>query len=264
MRYRFQLGKHIGAVVNYRKWGFFFLLLLFSACAPLITATPPPTPQVLTLTRPLALTGWDARIHDCAKNFPQLAIFILEDSVGSSNQGFTLYLGNPPQPTDFTYIIGYEDILVLANKAFPFNELSLTQLQDLLSTGLPSPSIQDPSIPAVQFWTYPSDDEARIAFDQAALNAGSAHIQAQIAPDPSAMLEALANDPAAFGYLPVSFFHANPDQQSQVKLLDLDGTLADALRQPVLAIFTSNPDALENAYLRCLKDADHSSTTSSP
>jgi hypothetical protein len=263
----FHLGKRVWSGGSFKFWGPFLLVLIFSACTPLIRAGPPPTPQVLILARPLALNGWDARIHTCAKSFPQLAIFIVDDSYAesSSNPGITLYLGNPTKTPNYTYLIDQEDILIVANKAFPLDELSLPQLQALMSGAFSSSSPQFSTNPVVQFWTYPYDDQARIAFDQAILTSGSGHINAQIAPDPSTLLAALVDNPAAFGYLPSSaFLQASPDQKNKVKLVNIDEKLAASLRQPVLAIFTSSPDQLENAILQCLQGNDYSSTTSSP
>jgi hypothetical protein len=239
------------------RWQSHFLLLLLSlpACATLPTGTPPPTPQILVIARPLALQGWDEKVLTCAKEYPQLAVFVIENYPGAQTTPkpeVTLQLGNPSQPADNTYLLGQEDILLAANTAFPGEELSLLQLQYLISAFPESPALP------VQFWTYPSSDEARAAFEQAVLPDGSSPIRARIAPDPSAVLEALENDPAAFGYIPASsLFQASADQQSKIKVIKLKETPADFLRQPVVASLSTSPSPLLNVYLQCLSGSGY-------
>ncbi len=235
---------------------FLLLLLILPACAPLPTATPPPTPQILVIARPLALQGWDERIHTCAKNYPQLAVFVIDNYPGAQpipEPKVTLQLGNPSQPADNTYLLGQEDILLLANTAFPDEELSFSGLQDLVTTSLTIPASPESLAHPVQFWTYPPGDEARAAFEQAVLPDGTSPTLALIAPDPSAMLEALEGDPAVIGYLPASSLsQTSADQQRKIKVIKLIETPADFLRQPVVASLSTSPSPLMNAYLQCL------------
>jgi hypothetical protein len=240
---------------------FLLLLLILSACASLPTATPPPTPQILVIARPLALQGWDEKIHTCAKNYPQLAVFVNDNLPGAQTTpkpAVTLQLGNPYQPADNTYLLGQEEIYIAANTAFPDEELSLSQLQDFVTTSLTIPaSPKSRSLP-VQFWTYPPGDEARAAFEQAVLPDGSLSTYALIAIEPSAMLEALEKDPTAFGYLPASSLsQASADQQSKIKVIKLKETPADFLRQPVVASLSTSPSPLVKAYLQCLSGSGY-------
>jgi hypothetical protein len=242
-----------------RRSNLLLLLLLLQACAPLLTAAPPPTPQTLIIARPLALESWDNKIDNCATKFPQLAVFIIEDTNPSPiTPDITLKLGNLNQSTDNTYLIGNEDLVLAANTAFPVEELSLNQIQDLISTPSTNPPSQDSVIASAQFWTYPAGDVARAAFEQAVLPAGSSPTQAYIAPDPSAMLEALAKNPSALGYLPASvLLQAEPDQKNLIKVLNLNKTLADSLRQPVVATFPATPNQVQTAYAQCLSGSGY-------
>jgi len=239
------------------RWQIHFLLLLLilPACEALPTRPPPPTPQILVIARPLALEGWDEKAHTCARDFPQLAVFVIDNYPGAQTTPkpeVTLQLGNPSQPADNSYLIGQEDILLAANAAFHDEELSLLQLQSLISA-----SPESPALP-VQFWTYPPNDEARATFERAVLPDGYSPIQAFLAPDPSAMLEALGNDPAAFGYLPASSLaQASADQQRKIKVIKLKETPADFLRQPVVASLSTSPSPLLKAYLQCLSGSGY-------
>jgi hypothetical protein len=245
------------------RWQSYCLLLMviLPACASLPTATPPPTPQILVIARPQALQGWDEKIYTCAKNYPQLAVFVTDSYPGAQitpEPEVVFQLGNPSQPAENTYLLGQEDILLAANTAFAVEELPLSQLQDFVTTSMTIPtSPESPALP-VQFWTYPHGDEARTAFEQAVLPDGSSPTQALIAPDPTAMLEALANDPAAFGYLPASSLsQASADQLSKIRVIRLKETPADILRQPVVASLSTNPSPLLTAYLQCLSGSGY-------
>jgi hypothetical protein len=238
----------------------FSLALLLAACTPLPTAPPPPTPEILVVARSLALQGWDEKIHSCAKSLPQLAVMVVDDPPADPAQispQITLRLGNGSPPGEHTYLLAWENILLVANRAFPGVDLSLPQLQALI-TSHPDPSALETAAPQIQFWTFPAGDEAREIFEQAVFPSGSSLALASIAPDPSAMLEALAGDPSAIGYLPASALSlASSDQHSQLKILNLKEKPADILRQPIVAVLPATPSPLMNAFLQCLESSNY-------
>ena len=186
------------------------LLIILPACASLPTATPPPTPQALLIQRSLALQGWDNQLYACAQEFPQLAVFIVEKTPATSPPGslsLELHFGSPTQSTLGSaepFVLGSEDLRLAANTAFPLDELTPAQLRDIFS-GHSSSQALAPNAQEfpLQAWTYPSGDEARLVFEKAVLNQPA---KALIAPDPRLMLEALAGQAGAVGYLPASAF----------------------------------------------------------
>lgn len=232
------------------------LLVFLPTCAPLPTATPPPTPQALFVQRPLILQGWDARLYACAVDFPQIALFIAEQAPEPSLTGslsLELHYGAPNQSNENTYILGYEDLLLAANISFPANELTLPQLQEIYhgqtaSSQAIAPTDQDFPL---QAWTYPNGELARQVFDKAVLHEPS---QALIAPSPQAMLEALADQAGAVGYLPASAFSlADETQKAQIKELELKEVPADIFRKPILFLLPAELSDLLNAFLQCLQ-----------
>jgi len=238
---------------------FVFFLIILSACSPLPTASPPLTPQTLLLTRPAALAGWDARFYACAQNFSQLAIFVEEKAPASLEQNdptIAFHFGAPTDLTGKSYIIAYEDILLAASQNFPREDISLTQLQGIFNGQLATAQALDPaSAPdPLQAWTYPLGDETRQLFDNAVFADGTAPVLALIAPDPSAMLEALATTPDSIGYLPASALSlASADQTSQIKTLSLNDGSAEFSHQPVIAQLSAEPGILQNAFMQCLQ-----------
>jgi hypothetical protein len=234
------------------------LLIFLPACTSLPTTTPPPTPQALLIHRPLALQGWDQRLYACGESFPGLAIFIVDQPPVSSPTGslyLELHLGasnlsavSAAEP----FVLASEELRLAANIAFPVAELTLPQLRSIFNGQISSSQALDPAAQEfpLQAWTYPSGDEARLAFEKAALLQPA---QALIAPDPRLMLEALAGQAGAVGYLPASAFNlGNEIQRAQIKELALKEAPADLFRQPVIFILPAQASDLLNAYLGCL------------
>jgi len=68
------------------------------------------------------------------------------------------------------------------------------------------------------------------------------------------MLEAVAADPAAIGYLPESVLtSAEPSLAHKVKIIQLDEVLTNALTQPVIAITEEEPQGLTRELIACLQ-----------
>lgn len=235
---------------------FHIFIFALAACAPLLTSTPPPTPQPLLVQRPLALQGWDDHLRTCAADFPQIALFIAEQGPQSTIAGslnLKLFLGAPTQSSTEFFVLGTEELLLAANIRFPVAELSLMQLQDIYSGR--ATSSQDITADAEDFplqaWTYLANDPARQVFEQASL---LQQVRALIAPDPYAMLQALADQPGAVGYLPRSAFAAaDESQKAQIKEIAFIEAPPDIFIQPVLVSFPSKPPDLLQAYLTCLQ-----------
>ena len=236
------------------------LLVLLPACSPPPVSTPPSTPQAILITRSPALLGWDPKLYSCAKDFPQLAVFVEEkalSSPGSASPTLELRFGAPIEPAENSFLLGWEDLILVANTTFPLDEITLSQLQDLFTGQLSTFQDLDPQSPAtvLQAWTYPAGDETRQVFDRVVLLQPTALPLALIAPAPPAMLEALAGGVGAVGYLPVSAFPlADAAQKSQVKILALKDKPAEFFRQPVIALLSVQPGALLNAYFQCLQN----------
>jgi len=71
--------------------------------------------------------------------------------------------------------------------------------------------------------------------------------QAWLAPDAAAMLESIAQDPAAIGVLPRAWLSA------AVKPVEIDQDLGELLLQPVLALAEEEPGGIVREFLACLQ-----------
>jgi ABC-type phosphate transport system substrate-binding protein len=104
---------------------------------------------------------------------------------------------------------------------------------------------------SVQVWIFPEGDDARQLFDSVILDGYQLTTVAQLAPDPQAMLEAVSDDPAAIGYLPRRWLKGNSGDK--VRALPINQTLADSLRQPILALSGAEPEGAMRTLLICLQ-----------
>jgi phosphate transport system substrate-binding protein len=153
----------------------------------------------------------------------------------------------------FAAPVGYEQIVVIVNADNPLSRLSIDQLQVLFTGQLTQWDVLGGSQQMAQVWSYPEGDDVRQVFDDAILGGQRLTTFAQLAPDPQAMLEAVSDDPAAIGYLPERWLKdgLNPN----VRVLPLAQTLADSLRQPILALAVTEPEGITRTLLLCLQGA---------
>jgi hypothetical protein len=99
----------------------------------------------------------------------------------------------------------------------------------------------------IQLWTYVNGDESNLLIEGAITGGLPITTLAKIAPDPNAMLQAVAADPTAIGYIPKPWVNAT------VRKVEIDPTLQQALILPILSISTAEPQGAARAILGCLQ-----------
>ena len=124
-------------------------------------------------------------------------------------------LCEPEQLPPFSAPLAWEEIVLITHPNADIGALNQTQLQALFSGS---------SGGDIQVWVPLQGDETRQAFESAILPNGLLTPFAKLAPDPAAMLAAVAADPDAIGYLPKAW------------LTDDINTFELGLRLPVLAL----------------------------
>jgi PBP superfamily domain len=235
----------------------FGLVFILSACGTPVLSTPALTPRTINIVYPAALQIWADNIANCASDDPQVDVFFfLSDTLGTDvgQNDIVLELGNPDINIDGIYLsqVGWEQVIVIVNKKNPIAKLSNEELGSVFSDGtIQSDVISDQSI---QVWVLPAGEPTRSVFDLAVMQNQLITTQAMLAPDPSAMLEAVSQNTDAIGYLPESFFTtADSSLTSEVKIIQLESSLEDLMNQPVLAITQSEPEGLLRNLLVCLE-----------
>lgn len=225
-----------------RKFFLVLLLGLLSACKPLVTSTPPPAPQPIRVAYSATLLPWVEILHQCARENPEIGLITQETSAADlefSTADLTLWFGEPPQGIPgYAARLGTDKIVIIAGADVAQRDLSSDQLQGLYTE----------SESAYQVWSYPEGNELRNIFDHTVLGAITLSPAARLAPNPSAMMEAVAADPLAIGYVPKSWV------SEAVQIISIERGLQAAFEHPILSLPNTEPTGNLRTYLVCLQN----------
>jgi hypothetical protein len=232
-------------------------------------------PEELHISLPLALEFLRLPLYTCAEQLPNAVLLLhvplkLGDSSyeqltpGLFSYGdLALWLGEPPAEMtgQFGAQVGWQQLVVVTNAANPIDQLSAAQLRDLYAGQVEDWSmLGGESLPA-QVWCYPPGDPAGDAFIHAFAAARNLSPNtfpwagAGLAPSPQAMLEAIAAEPGAIGYLPEGALAAAPaEMKGALTQVELDSDSETALRLPLLALSPGEPHGILRALLVCLQE----------
>jgi hypothetical protein len=235
---------------SYQKLAAALSLLLLAGCQPLV-ATPPPTAWPVRVQYTPALAPRLAALHACAGQIPGAGLLVDErpaTALDPAKADLVLRFGQPAPPPAFSAPIGEDEMVAVVNSANPVS-LKPGDLAAIFSGQIRAWSDLDPAstqTPApIQPWTYPAGDDVRDAFTQSSLSGAAISPRAGLAPDPAAMLQAVAGDPAAIGYLPRS------QVTGQVRVVEAAGD--NPVQTPILAIAQAEPQGPARALLACLQ-----------
>jgi ABC-type phosphate transport system substrate-binding protein len=191
-------------------------------------------------------------LHACAAAHSEMALIIQQNPAGSldlDQVDLALWLGNPPESADFAAPLAWEEIVFILNPENPVEALDEEALQALFSGRWTRWNEVGGDDTEVVIWGYPEENELQTALS-AYLQAGSyLPSQAYLAPDPGAMLEAVASDPAAIGFLPRAWLGP------QVKVVESNAGVDLAMRRPLLALAAAEPQNMTRILLHCLQSA---------
>jgi phosphate transport system substrate-binding protein len=235
------------------------LVLLLSACSTPSLSTSLPTPVAINLSYPASLTPWADKLTGCAANNPFISLYLFSTSTSNKrvlDNEIVLELGEPSQDYSGLFLsqVGWEQLVVLVNLDNKLSKLSTDELRSIYSGQVTR--WENGSGNIIQVWVLPKGDAARMIFDNAVLSSQTLTSEAMLAPDPGAMLEAIARDANAIGYLPISALNSGDQSNvSRIKTIQLDQPIEENLNQPVIAITQSEPTGLMRVLVVCLQDA---------
>jgi hypothetical protein len=226
-------------------------LVLTPACQPALLPVPRPTPATLAVQSTPALLPLKSDYRACVEELENTGLVLLETpaaSIDLNKAGLALRWGASGPLPERAFVIGQEELVIITH---PHNSLKGITLPDLqaIYTGAQRawPQTQPPV--EIRPWVYLSEDDIQGVFEAVVLNDQSPSARVvSLAPDPAAMREAVAGDPAAIGFLPRRWL------DETVKALSIEGLEANQLRQPVLAVSRSEPQGLEKNWLLCLQE----------
>ncbi len=245
-------------ILNIKHFLLFSLMLQLVACGEPEVRTPAPTPQAIHLIYPPSLTRWTDKFTACATKEPLVGVYFIKSTIPSTqitSDEILLELGKPPEfdQSPFVSQIGLEQIAVVVNQENNLSQLSINMLQSIYSGQLSF--WENGSGQPIVVWVLPDGDPVRAVIDLAALQSNPLTTDAMLATDSVAMLEAVAGDPNAIGYLPVSVLSSgDPELVSKIKTIQLDQTLEEDLLQPVIALTQNEPEGLMRELLVCVQN----------
>jgi len=226
------------------------LILSLPACLPQQNPITPASLQPITIALTPSMEPVSLALNTCAAIFPEMALLIEEITAPSHQMrpsDLKIWLGQPPDPELFATQIAWEQIVMILNPSNPLLSLSVDNLRALFTGRVRRWSAIGGTEREVAIWIYPKGDEIRQIFETTIMDGNRFTSQALLAPNPEAMLEAVAKDPGALGFLPGAWI------TPQVKTLQLIPDLTGMLRQPVLALTTGEPHGLVRSFLLCLQ-----------
>ncbi len=238
---------------------FMGLVLILVACQSPPAATPAPTPEAVRVYYPPSLQPWADKLASCATKEPQVALYFVPsanpvDDIGAND--IALEIGQPDGVANSNYIaqIGWEQVVLVVNQANPLSQMTSDKLKQVLS-GQVTEWTAD-SAHTIQIWVLPQGDPVRKIFDHALGLAQPMAPDTHLAPDPTAILEAVAADEDALGYVPQSFMRDNRViTDGGVKVLQVENSVQQALHQPVLAYTLSEPSGYGRDLLVCVQNS---------
>lgn len=221
------------------------LMILFSACSPLVTATPKPSPQAVTVSFTTTLRPWIEVLNQCAIDHPEVALITQETSLSDpafQEADVALWFGKTTQEfSGYAVSLGADEMVVIAGEDINFQNLTQAQLRQLYT---------DPDS-IFHIWTYAEQNELRKIFDQTILKEATLSSEIFLSPNPAAMLEAIQTDSQAIGYIPKSWL------TSDVNQISLERDLQAAFGQPIFALTKTEPQGRLRSFLICVQDFAH-------
>ncbi len=223
--------------------------LTLAACQPTLVPEPDPTPLAIHVSLTPSLTVLSPLLNNCMADLPQAGLVTTTAADPRPDPaGLALRWGaSGSLPGNFTAILGEEELVFIVH---PQNPLEKLPLADLLSIYRGTRNAWPSNVPAgeVQPWAYPAGEDIQQIFTSIAGGPLPTNVSA-LAPDPAAMIEAIAGSPTTIGYLPRRWLDA------RVKEVQIEGLGEDLVRQPILVLSLSEPEGPANSWLLCLQES---------
>jgi len=235
-------------------WSF---AIFIAGCATPKTSTPAPTPEAIKIYYPASLLPWVDELSTCAATNPLVALYFIQLTSPGTKFGpedLLLELGQPNRALNGSYLaqVGEEQVVFIINQANPISRLTASQLRQIYSGEVRI--WEDSKRQSIQVWVSPQGETTQQIVDNALDLSQQQAPDAMLAPNPLSMLQAVSSDEAAIGYLPLSFLrskiYAGADQ---VKIITLEQTLNQELRQPVIISTQSEPSGYGRWLIACLQ-----------
>lgn len=240
-------------------------LLIFSvflgACQPALTPAARPTPLILHAQVTPSLRNLSEDFHACA-NQEEIGLVVLETTTADldlSSADITLRRGEPNPLEGYTAVIGYEELAAVIHPDNAVEQLTLNEVIGLYEgmidnwaeVSAASAGVELPE-DEVQPWVYPPGEDVQQVLagnfvEETGIEGEAYRSPAHLAPDPQAARDAVSQNLGAIAFLPRSWI------DSSVKAVEIEGLDHAQMRQPILAISSSEPAGAARSWLLCLQ-----------
>ena len=229
------------------RWGWGALLWLCATLAAGCAAPPPapppiPAPQIVRIQYAPGTAPLLPALSACFGELPALAPRMEErppTRLEPSEADLTLWWGKAPPESGFAYLLGYDSLRVVVSAQREGGEPTPFEVAAIYR-GYAPPENESAPAAALTAWTYPEGHPFRQSFEASLLEGASTSSAARLAPHSQAMLEGVAGDPQAVGYLP-SFWLSAAVHPLEIALPP----------QPVLALSPREPQGAARNLLAC-------------
>ncbi|MBN2043441.1 MAG: hypothetical protein JW757_00360 [Anaerolineales bacterium] len=184
------------------------ILWIVVALASFLTACQPSPPEISPQLDPLLVQITPASrpvipaVQACGKLLPNVDLRLMERFAAQAEPGLLIRLGEPDADGGFLAQIASEEIAVVFHQENPAGSLTVDQIRELFTGQTTSWGEAGEGASPVSVWALYPGDEAQQAFEAQLLAGVPLVSSADLAPDPEALREAVAADPAAIGLLP--------------------------------------------------------------
>ena len=242
------------------------VIIVLASCAPLPTATPLPTSQIVHIGLTPALRSWQSRFNLCADQMTGVGLAFYEAPQAEQpapllNYDFFGQLGGDIPEQAFSTSLGVENLVWIIHVDNPASQVTPDQLLSIYEGKISGWEVINPSTEAADLpitpWMYASNDSLYTAFRAVVWGERAYPPQASLAPDPAAMLEAVSTDPGAIGFLPESWLNVNQlaSDVRAIQLVEENEPMLAAL--PVIVVSTKEPTGASRSLLLCVLETLH-------
>jgi len=225
---------------------------MLTGCATPQAVEPAATPQVLRVEVSSTLDWLRTDMAECTQQVAGLGLVVDTVSVPNqvlANADVNLRWSNQTTAGGFIFELGEDMLTLIVHPDNPVEAIEANLIKDLYAgqKTVWSDTGDTPGA-AVQPWVFPAEDETQKLFETGLLANGQIVQTAKIAPTPAAMLEAVAKDPQAIGFLPTRWLNQSV---KPIEILDFQN---NDLLLPILAVTKFEPAGSTRDWLLCLQE----------
>ena len=232
-----------------RIWIGLILIVVLAGCQVQPEATPAELDRLQIELTP-ALDWLRPSFASCAADVPGIALTVETtfQAEQSLEQADILFRWSSSPPTSGEALkMGMDTLVLIVNPQNSLSELTIEQLAGIYSGNLTNWD-KPASAGNIQAWVYPEEEDAQIIFARLLPSEMKIVRTARIAPDPRAMLEAVASDRNAIGFIPARWL------DSSVKVVSITGGLDENWSVPILGVTANMPSGPVRDWLLCVQN----------